>query len=168
VQIALAGHTHMDDFRASIRRWHVPDRGFGLRRLYSPLFGEQPSLVYFAISCATGEISDIATYYLDLANGGADPKWALEYRFLRHMATTPFRPNPSVASGCHPFGPKCPPNFRALLRDFSPITHHRRQLGHCTPAQKPQFTSTDYGQLRAQPTESPGEERTTDCSHDIH
>lgn len=81
VQIALAGHTHMDDFRVLSPAGCTSPVAFRVTPAISPIFGNNPAFSILQYQVTTGEISDIATYYLDLANGGADPKWALEYRF---------------------------------------------------------------------------------------
>jgi hypothetical protein len=40
-----------------------------------------PAFSVLHYDVVTGDISDIATYYLDLAGNGKNPQWALEYRF---------------------------------------------------------------------------------------
>jgi sphingomyelin phosphodiesterase acid-like 3 len=82
VQIAFAGHTHMDDFRVL----STPDGtevAFCITPAVSPIFGNNPAFSIFDYNLSTGAVSDLATYYLDLAKGGDNPRWALEYRFSK-------------------------------------------------------------------------------------
>jgi predicted phosphodiesterase len=81
VQIALAGHTHMDDFRVLGTSSTTPPVLFRITPAISPVFGNNPAFSVLNYDAVTGDISDIATYYLDLAKGGNNPQWALEYRF---------------------------------------------------------------------------------------
>jgi len=79
VEVVLAGHTHMDDFRVLGSGAH----GVAVRitPAVSPVFGNNPAFSLLQYNLKSGAVSDIATYYLDLASGGNDPRWALEYRF---------------------------------------------------------------------------------------
>jgi sphingomyelin phosphodiesterase acid-like 3 len=80
VQIALAGHTHMDDFR-------VLDTGkasplvFRITPSISPDHGNNPAFSVLNYNADSGDVSDIATFYLNLTDGGNSPQWVLEYRF---------------------------------------------------------------------------------------
>jgi predicted phosphodiesterase len=81
VQIALAGHTHMDDFR--ILTTSEPSRSvaFRITPSISPLFGNNPAFSVLHYSPSTGEISDTTQYYLDLGGSPATVQWTFEYRF---------------------------------------------------------------------------------------
>jgi sphingomyelin phosphodiesterase acid-like 3 len=81
VQIALAGHTHMDDFRVLAGSGGKTSVVVRITPAISPVFGNNPAFSVLNYDTVTGDISDIATYYLDLANGGNDPRWGLEYHF---------------------------------------------------------------------------------------
>ena len=81
VQIALAGHTHMDDFRVLATSGGTSPVAFRITPAISPIFGNNPAFSVLHYSLGAGTVSDIATYYLDLANGGKNPGWVLEYRF---------------------------------------------------------------------------------------
>jgi sphingomyelin phosphodiesterase acid-like 3 len=81
VQIALAGHTHMDDFRLLGVSGGKPPLVIRITPAISPVFGNNPAFSVLNYDTVTGDISDIAMYYLDLAKGGNDPRWALEYHF---------------------------------------------------------------------------------------
>src|SRR5262249_27432985 len=81
VQIALAGHTHMDDFRVLSDTGGASPVVFRITPAISPTFGNNPAFSVLNYDGDSGNLSDIATYYLDLANGGSSPQWVMEYRF---------------------------------------------------------------------------------------
>jgi sphingomyelin phosphodiesterase acid-like 3 len=81
VQIAFAGHTHMDDFRVFGATGNASPVVFRMTPAISPIFGNNPAFSVLNYDGHSGDISDIATYYLNLANSGNNPQWALEYRF---------------------------------------------------------------------------------------
>src|ERR1700751_1615628 len=80
-QIALAGHTHMDDFRVLSPGDSTSPIAFRITPAISPIFGNNPGFSVLQYQVGSGEVSDIAPYYLNLAGGRSDPEWALEYRF---------------------------------------------------------------------------------------
>jgi sphingomyelin phosphodiesterase acid-like 3 len=145
VQIALAGHTHMDDFRVLSPGGSASPVAFRITPAISPIFGNNPGFSVLQYQTSTGEVSDIATYYLDLAGDGPDPKWALEYRFstaygyntfsaenLQSLAAT-IRSDPSVR---HLFAGYYATSAR------SPIKAENWQFYACSETE---FTSYDYG-----------------------
>jgi sphingomyelin phosphodiesterase acid-like 3 len=81
VQIALAGHTHMDDFRVLAASNATPAVALRMTPAISPIFGNNPAFSILHYHIGTGAVSDIATYDLDLSSGRSNPRWALEYRF---------------------------------------------------------------------------------------
>jgi sphingomyelin phosphodiesterase acid-like 3 len=81
VNIALAGHTHMDDFRVLGDTGNASPVVFRITPSISPTFGNNPAFSVLNYDGDSGNFSDIATYYLNLADGGNSPQWALEYRF---------------------------------------------------------------------------------------
>jgi len=81
VQIAFAGHTHMDDFRVFGATGNASPVVFRMTPAISPIFGNNPAFSVLNYDGHSGDISDITTYYLNLANSGNNPQWALEYRF---------------------------------------------------------------------------------------
>jgi sphingomyelin phosphodiesterase acid-like 3 len=145
VQIALAGHTHMDDFRVLNPAGCTFPIAFRITPAVTPIFGNNPAFSILQYQVSTGEISDIATYYLDLANGGADPKWALEYRFSAAYGYNTFSAQTlqSLAAAIH-----SDPSVRQILARYyaasaqSPITADNWPFYVCSETQ---FTSTDYG-----------------------
>ncbi|MBV9490384.1 MAG: metallophosphoesterase [Verrucomicrobia bacterium] len=90
VEVALAGHTHMDDFRiVGTGSTAVAVR---ITPAVSPVFGNNPAFSALEYSVSTGTMSDIDTYWLNLSNGGAHPQWALEYRFSTAYGYEAFTP----------------------------------------------------------------------------
>ena len=144
VEIALAGHTHMDDFRVLGISGSRPPIVFRITPAVSPIFGNNPAFSVLNYSAITGDISDIATYYLDLANGENNPQWALEYRFptaYGYSALTA-RNLESLAASIHDN-----PDVRKIFAGYyaasapSPITSTNWPFYSCTHTQ---FTATDY------------------------
>jgi sphingomyelin phosphodiesterase acid-like 3 len=82
VEVAFAGHTHMDDFRV-LSTPSGAAVAFRITPAVSPIFGNNPAFSICDYSLSTGGISDLATYFLDLAKGGDNPEWAFEYRFSK-------------------------------------------------------------------------------------
>src|SRR5262249_3308937 len=81
VQIVLAGHTHMDDFRVLGDTGNASPVVFRITPSISPTFGNNPAFSILNYDADSGNLSDIANYYLNLADGGNSPQWVLEYRF---------------------------------------------------------------------------------------
>jgi sphingomyelin phosphodiesterase acid-like 3 len=155
VQIALAGHTHMDDFRVLGPAGGASPVAFRITPAISPIFGNNPAFSVLQYNLNTGDVSDIATYYLDLAKGGADPKWSLEYRFSSAYGYSPFSAEKlqSLATRIH-----SDPTVRHLFAGYyaasapSPITADNWPSYACSETQ---FTSTDYGNCVASAQSSP-------------
>jgi hypothetical protein len=80
VQIALAGHTHMDDFRV-LDTGNASPLVFRITPSISPNAGNNPAFSVLNYDSDSGNFSDIATFYLNLADGENSPQWVLEYRF---------------------------------------------------------------------------------------
>jgi 3',5'-cyclic AMP phosphodiesterase CpdA len=145
VQLALAGHTHMDDFRVLSPGDNTSPIAFRITPAISPIFGNNPAFSVLQYQVGTGKVSDIATYYLDLAKNGPDPKWALEYRFSTAYGYNTFSATnlQSLAAAIH--------SDRGVRQLFaghyaasapSPITADNWPFYACSETQ---FTSTDYG-----------------------
>jgi hypothetical protein len=102
----------------------------------------------------TGEVSDIATYYLDLAGGSANPKWALEYRFSTAYGYDTFSAENllSLAAAIH-----SDPSVRHVFASYyatsapSPIKAENWQFYACSETQ---FTSADYGSCVSSPQDA--------------
>ena len=144
VQIALAGHTHMDDFRVLSPGGTASPVAFRITPAISPIFGNNPGFSVLQYQTGTGEVSDIATYYLNLAGGKPDPQWALEYRFSSAYGYNTFSAEnlQSLAAAIH-----SDPGVRHLFAGFyatcapSPINPDNWQFYACSQTQ---FTSCDY------------------------
>jgi sphingomyelin phosphodiesterase acid-like 3 len=145
VQIALAGHTHMDDFRVLSPGGSASPVAFRITPAISPIFGNNPGFSVLQYQTSTGEVSDIATYYLDLAGDGPDPKWALEYRFSTAYGYNTFSAEnlQSLAATI-----RSDPSVRHLFAGYyatsapSPIKAENWQFYACSETE---FTSYDYG-----------------------
>ena len=144
VQIALAGHTHMDDFRLLASAGTASPVAFRITPAISPIFGNNPAFSVLQYNVNTGEVSDIATYFLDLAIGGADPKWALEYRFSSAYGYSAFSPGnlQSLAAAIHS-NPTVRERFAGYYATSapSPITAENWPFYACSETQ---FTATNY------------------------
>jgi sphingomyelin phosphodiesterase acid-like 3 len=145
VQIALAGHTHMDDFRVLSAPSGAVPVAFRITPAVSPIFGNNPAFSVLEYSLSTGAISDVATYFLDLAKGGDNPGWALEYRFskaYRYSALTATNLEALAA------GIRADPNIRQVYAHYyavsapSPINLSNWPFYVCAETN---FTATDYG-----------------------
>ena len=143
VQIALAGHTHMDDFRVLSTSGSTPPVGFRITPAISPIFGNNPAFSVLDYSVSTGAVSDIATYYLNLVKGGDNPQWALEYRFsTAYGYALTARNLEKLAAAIHDNL-----NVRQIFIGYYaasaplPITSNNWPFYLCTETQ---FTATDY------------------------
>ncbi len=77
VQLALAGHIHMDDFRVTAAD---PSRlPLRITPSVSPIFRNNPGFSVMTYDRTTGAVSDIATYFLSLASPTST--WSKEYQF---------------------------------------------------------------------------------------
>jgi sphingomyelin phosphodiesterase acid-like 3 len=145
VQIALAGHTHMDDFRVLSPGGSASPVAFRITPAISPIFGNNPGFSVLEYQVGTGEVSDIATYYLNLAGGGSDPKWALEYRFSAAYGYNAFSAENllSLAAAI-----RSDPNVRHVFAGYyatsapSPLKTDNWQFYACSETQ---LTSSNYG-----------------------
>ena len=154
VQIALAGHTHMDDFRVLSPGGSASPIVFRITPAISPIFGNNPGFSVLQYEMGTGDVSDIATFYLDLAGGDPDPKWALEYRFSTAYGYNTFSAQSlqSLAAAIH-----SDPSIRHVFACYygtsapSPITSENWRFYVCSETQ---FTSSDYGSCLSRPENS--------------
>lgn len=82
VQIAIAGHTHMDDFRVA-RREAEPLLLTKIVPSISPIFRNNPGYQTFQHDRARGAIENYKTHFLPLAEKGPSgaPSWRAEYDY---------------------------------------------------------------------------------------
>ena len=71
----------MDDFRVLGDTGNASPVVFRITPSISPTFGNNPAFSILNYDADSGNLSDIANYYLNLADGGNSPQWVLEYRF---------------------------------------------------------------------------------------
>jgi sphingomyelin phosphodiesterase acid-like 3 len=77
VQLALAGHIHMDDFRVTAGEPSLlPLR---ITPAVSPIYKNNPAFSVMTYDLTTGSVSDITTYFLALSSEA--PSWSKEYQF---------------------------------------------------------------------------------------
>jgi len=151
VQIALAGHTHMDDFRILSAGGSASPLAFRITPAISPIFGNNPAFSVLQYEVNSGEISDITTYYLNLVGGEPDPKWALEYRFSNAYGFSTFSTKNllSLAAAI-----RSDPSVRSVFGGYyaasapSPITAENWPFYICSETQ---FVFSDYGNCLANP-----------------
>jgi sphingomyelin phosphodiesterase acid-like 3 len=151
VQIALAGHTHMDDFRVLSTSDTTRPVVFRITPAISPIFGNNPAFSVLRYDVSTGAVADIATYYLDLVKGGDNPQWALEYRFSTAYGYDAFTPGnlEKLAAAIH-----ANPSVREIFANYyaasapSPITAKNWPFYVCTETY---LTPTDYSNCVSTP-----------------
>ncbi|MBV8274295.1 MAG: metallophosphoesterase [Verrucomicrobia bacterium] len=155
VQIGLAGHTHMDDFRILSPGDSTAPIAFRITPAISPIFGNNPAFSVLQYQASTGEVADVATYYLDLAGGVPDAKWALEYRFSTAYGYNTFSAKTleSLAAAIH-----SDPSVRHVFAGYyaasapSPITGENWQFYACSETH---FTSAEYGRCASSAENAP-------------
>jgi hypothetical protein len=145
IQIALAGHTHMDDFRVLGDTGSASPIIFRITPSISPIFGNNPAFSVLNYDATSGNFSDIATYYLNLADGRSNPQWDLEYRFPSAYGYSSLNATNMVglAARIHD-DPKVRQTFAKYyaVSASSPITSTNWLFFSCAETI---FTFTDYG-----------------------
>ena len=86
VQLAFAGHIHMDDFRVTVAG--APSLPLRITPSVSPIFKNNPAFSVMTYNVATASVSDITTYFLALSS--PKPSWATEYQFDSAYGVTSF------------------------------------------------------------------------------
>jgi sphingomyelin phosphodiesterase acid-like 3 len=92
IQIALAGHTHTDDFRVLGAKGSSPPVFLRITPSISPIYLNNPGFSVLKYDPMSGDMLDISTYYLDLSPGGTDPQWKGEYSFSRAYESSSLSP----------------------------------------------------------------------------
>ncbi|MSR59140.1 MAG: hypothetical protein EXS05_16095 [Planctomycetaceae bacterium] len=90
IQMAFAGHTHMDDFRVI----SLEDEPVLLTKIVpaiSPIFGNNPGYQVFRFDRESGTIADFQTIHLPLPGTGQAPSalWTAEYEFAQAYQLSP-------------------------------------------------------------------------------
>jgi hypothetical protein len=97
LKVAIAGHTHMDDFRVVIDR-DRPALAVRISPAVTPLFGNHPAYTLFEYDRAGGAIEDYATWSVDNRSHAADAHaWKLLYRFGAQYGYRGFTPENVLA-----------------------------------------------------------------------
>jgi sphingomyelin phosphodiesterase acid-like 3 len=92
IQIALAGHTHTDDFRVVGTKDNSSPVFLRITPSISPIYLNNPGFSVLKYDPTSGDILDILTYYLNLSPGGTDPQWKGEYSFSRAYESSSLSP----------------------------------------------------------------------------
>jgi sphingomyelin phosphodiesterase acid-like 3 len=81
VQLAFAGHIHMDDFRVSAPNppSDPPSLPLRITPSVSPIFKNNPAFSVMTYNLTTASVSDITTFFLALSS--QTPSWSKEYQF---------------------------------------------------------------------------------------
>lgn len=149
VEIAFAGHTHMDDFRVLSTPGGSVPIAFRITPAVSPIFGNNPAFSIQDYDLGNCAVLDIATYFLDLAKGGDDPKWVLEYRFSKAYGYSAYTAANLEALTA---AIQTDPNIRQVFAGYyaasvpSPITADNWPFYTCTETE---FDSSGYGKCVA-------------------
>ncbi len=99
LQLAIAGHTHMDDFRV-VQLGGRPALLTKIAPAVSPIFGNNPGYQIFHYERATGDVRDYLTYGLPLNSpAGNTPAWRVEYEFSRTYGSLQFNASSMVQLG---------------------------------------------------------------------
>jgi sphingomyelin phosphodiesterase acid-like 3 len=146
IQIALAGHTHTDDFRVLGTKGSSSPVFFRITPSISPIYLNNPGFSVLQYDPTSGDMLDISTYYLNLNPGGTDPQWKGEYSFSRAYESSSLSPANmlQLAVRIHD-----DPKVRQTFADFyavsapSPITDTNWSFFSCAQTI---FQSANYSQ----------------------
>jgi sphingomyelin phosphodiesterase acid-like 3 len=92
IQIALAGHTHTDDFRVLGTKDSSSPVFFRITPSISPIYLNNPGFSVLKYDPTSGDLLDISTHYLNLSPGGTDPQWKWEYSFSTAYESSSMNP----------------------------------------------------------------------------
>jgi sphingomyelin phosphodiesterase acid-like 3 len=134
IQVALAGHTHTDDFRVLVTKGSSSPVFLRITPSISPIYLNNPGFSVLQYDPTSGDMLDILTYYLNLSPGGTDPKWKWEYSFSRAYESSSLSPANmlQLAARIHD-----DPKVRQTFADFyavsapSPITDTKWSFFSC-------------------------------------
>jgi sphingomyelin phosphodiesterase acid-like 3 len=86
VQLAFAGHIHMDDFR--VEAVSPPSLPLRITPSVSPIFKNDPAFSIMTYSLTTTSVSDITTFFFALSS--QTPSWSKEYQFSKAYGVSSF------------------------------------------------------------------------------
>jgi hypothetical protein len=140
VQLAFAGHIHMDDFRVT-----VGDPSLLPLRItpsVSPIFGNNPAFSVMTYDLTTASVSDITTYFLSLSS--QTPSWSEEYQFSSAYDIRSFSAaNLSTVAGAIRSGGAARATFENDYAVSAPSPIHPSNLFFYSCAQT-HFSATSY------------------------
>ena len=140
VQLAFAGHIHMDDFRVT-----VADPSLLPLRItpsVSPIFKNNPGFSVMTYDLTTASVSDITTYFLSLSS--PTPHGQRNISFPVHTTLT-HSARPICPPSPRPYAMAAPHERPLRMTSLSPRRHRliRRTCSFYSCAQTA-FTSTSY------------------------
>ncbi len=140
VQLAFAGHIHMDDFQVT-----DGDPSFLPLRItpsVSPIFGNNPAFSVMTYDRTKASVSDIKTYFLPLSS--QTPLWAKEYEFSSAYNVGSFSAaNLSTIAGAIRSGGAAQATFEKNYAVSAPSPIHSSNLSFYSCAQT-DFTARSY------------------------
>ena len=140
VQLAFAGHIHMDDFRVTDTDPFLPP--LRITPSVSPIFRNNPAFSVMTYDLATASVSDITTFFLSLSS--PTPSWSKEYQFSRAYDITSFSTaNLSAVAAAIRSGGAAQATFENDYAVSAPSPIHSSNLSFYSCAQT-HFTATSY------------------------
>jgi sphingomyelin phosphodiesterase acid-like 3 len=140
VQLAFAGHIHMDDFR--VTNASPPRLPLRITPSVSPIFKNNPAFSVMTYDRATASVSDITTFFLSLSS--PTPSWSKEYRFSSEYDVGSFSAaNLSTIANAIRSGGGAQATFEKNYAVSAPSPIHPSNLSFYSCAQT-NFTATSY------------------------
>jgi sphingomyelin phosphodiesterase acid-like 3 len=140
VQLAFAGHIHMDDFRVT-----AADPSLLPLRItpsVSPIFRNNPAFSVMTYDLTTASVSDITTYFLALSS--QTPSWSKEYQFSSAYDISSFSAaNLSTIAAAIHSGGAAQTTFEKDYAVSAPSPIHSSNLSFYSCAQT-DFSATSY------------------------
>ncbi|MGI8772526.1 MAG: hypothetical protein ACR2JE_13960 [Acidobacteriaceae bacterium] len=155
VQLAFAGHIHMDDFRVT-----AADPSLLPLRItpsVSPIFRNNPAFSVMTYDLTTASVSDITTYLLALSS--QPPSWSEEYQFLSAYDISSFSAvNLAKIAGAIRSGGTAQMTFEKDYAVSAPSPIHSSNLSFYSCAQT-HFAPTSYSDCVCGAADALGESR---------
>ena len=140
VQLAFAGHIHMDDFRVSSAS--PPSLPLRLTPAVSPIFKNNPAVSVMTYNVTTASVSDITTFFLPLSSPTL--AWSKEYQFDSAYNVSSFSAaNLSSVAAAIRSGGTNRSTFEKNYAVSTPSPIHPSNLSYYSCAQT-SFTSASY------------------------
>ena len=140
VQLAFAGHIHMDDFRVSAA--NPPSLPLRLTPAVSPIFRNNPAFSVMTYNLTTASVSDITTFFIALSS--PTPSWSMEYQFDSTYDVSSFgAANLSTIAASIRSGGAARSTFEKNYAASTPSPIHPSNLSYYSCAQT-SFTAASY------------------------